>query len=91
MHVQYQSDKKPFPPAERLRNGGLAVLVSSLSRAPVDPDLPRAFYGALGAVGVMESLLAKALESKLKYYLRSYTRDQFKLTGRTVQLSNLGM
>lgn len=38
----------------------------------------------------METLLAKALESKLKYYLRSYSRDQFKLQGRTVQLSNLG-
>ncbi|CAI5510831.1 unnamed protein product [Closterium sp. Naga37s-1] len=38
----------------------------------------------------METLLAKALESKLKYYLRSYTRDQFRLQGRTVELSNLG-
>ncbi|GJP37722.1 hypothetical protein CLOM_g22146 [Closterium sp. NIES-68] len=39
----------------------------------------------------METLLAKALESKLKYYLRSYTRDQFRLQGRTVELSNLDL
>eukprot|EP00250_Pteridium_aquilinum_P021537 c25158_g2_i1 orf=3038-6676(+) len=39
----------------------------------------------------MESLLAKALESKLKYWLKSYTRDQFKLRGRTVQLCNLDL
>jgi hypothetical protein len=38
----------------------------------------------------MESLLAKALESKLKYWLKSFTRDQFKLKGRTVELCNLG-
>ncbi|XP_024515428.1 uncharacterized protein LOC112340731 [Selaginella moellendorffii] len=37
----------------------------------------------------MESLLARALESKLKYWLRSFTRDQFKLQGRSVQLHNL--
>ncbi|KAL9257867.1 Bridge-like lipid transfer protein family member 3B-like protein [Drosera capensis] len=37
----------------------------------------------------MESILARALESTLKYWLRSFTRDQFKLQGRTVQLSNL--
>ena len=39
----------------------------------------------------MESLLARALESKLKYWLKSFTRDQFKLKGRTVELCNLGM
>ena len=38
----------------------------------------------------MESLLARALESKLKYWLKSFTRDQFKLKGRTVELCNLG-
>lgn len=37
----------------------------------------------------MESLLARALESKLKYWLKSFTREQFKLQGRTVQLCNL--
>eukprot|EP00249_Psilotum_nudum_P020301 c27644_g1_i1 orf=1-315(-) len=37
----------------------------------------------------MESLLARALESKLRYWLRSFTREQFKLQGRTVQLCNL--
>eukprot|EP00850_Spirogloea_muscicola_P019215 SM000186S04133 [mRNA] locus=s186:152262:159568:+ [translate_table: standard] len=37
----------------------------------------------------MESLLAAALDSKLRYYLKTYSRDQFRLTGRTVQLSNL--
>lgn len=39
----------------------------------------------------MESLLARALESKLKYWLKSFTRDQFKLRGRTVQLCNLDL
>eukprot|EP00850_Spirogloea_muscicola_P005400 SM000024S07862 [mRNA] locus=s24:978272:985570:+ [translate_table: standard] len=37
----------------------------------------------------MESLLAAALDSKLRYYLKTYSRDQFRLNGRTVQLSNL--
>ncbi|KAI3675525.1 hypothetical protein L1987_85115 [Smallanthus sonchifolius] len=37
----------------------------------------------------MESILARALEYTLKYWLKSFTRDQFKLQGRTVQLSNL--
>ncbi|XP_057528384.1 uncharacterized protein LOC130807247 [Amaranthus tricolor] len=37
----------------------------------------------------MESILAKALEYTLKYWLKSFTRDQFKLQGRTAQLSNL--
>ena len=38
----------------------------------------------------MESILARALEYTLKYWLKSFSRDQFKLHGRTVQLSNLG-
>ncbi|KAM2718428.1 hypothetical protein EV1_030340 [Malus domestica] len=37
----------------------------------------------------MESILARALEYTLKYWLKSFCRDQFKLQGRTVQLSNL--
>ncbi|KAL4554897.1 hypothetical protein LXL04_037506 [Taraxacum kok-saghyz] len=37
----------------------------------------------------MESIIARALEYTLKYWLKSFTRDQFKLQGRTVQLSNL--
>lgn len=37
----------------------------------------------------MESILARALEYTLKYWLKSFTRDQFRLQGRTVQLSNL--
>ncbi|KAK9072288.1 hypothetical protein SSX86_008721 [Deinandra increscens subsp. villosa] len=37
----------------------------------------------------MESILARALEYTLKYWFKSFTRDQFKLQGRTVQLSNL--
>ncbi|GMH24967.1 hypothetical protein Nepgr_026810 [Nepenthes gracilis] len=37
----------------------------------------------------MESILARALEYTLKYWLKSFTRDQFKLQGRVVQLSNL--
>ncbi|XP_042402379.1 uncharacterized protein LOC121992231 isoform X1 [Zingiber officinale] len=37
----------------------------------------------------MESILARALEYTLKYWLKSFTRDQFKLQGRTAQLSNL--
>lgn len=37
----------------------------------------------------MESILARALEYTLKYWLNSFSRDQFKLQGRTVQLSNL--
>ncbi|KAL3639929.1 hypothetical protein CASFOL_014897 [Castilleja foliolosa] len=39
----------------------------------------------------MESILARALEYTLKYWLKSFSRDQFKLQGRTVQLSNLDM
>ncbi|KAL8144379.1 hypothetical protein V2J09_017411 [Rumex salicifolius] len=37
----------------------------------------------------MESILARALEYTLKYWLKSFSRDQFKLQGRKVQLSNL--
>ncbi|KAM7495534.1 hypothetical protein LguiB_030143 [Lonicera macranthoides] len=37
----------------------------------------------------MESILARALEYTLKYWLKSFTRDQFKLQGRIAQLSNL--
>ncbi|PKA53533.1 hypothetical protein AXF42_Ash009029 [Apostasia shenzhenica] len=37
----------------------------------------------------MESILARALEYTLKYWLKSFSRDQFKLQGRTAQLSNL--
>ena len=38
----------------------------------------------------MESIIARALEYTLKYWLKSFSRDQFKLQGRTAQLSNLG-
>ncbi|KAI3717883.1 hypothetical protein L1987_69791 [Smallanthus sonchifolius] len=37
----------------------------------------------------MESIMARALEYTLKYWFKSFSRDQFKLQGRTVQLSNL--
>ncbi|XP_052726420.1 uncharacterized protein LOC108334067 [Vigna angularis] len=37
----------------------------------------------------MESILGRALEYTLKYWLKSFSRDQFKLQGRTVHLSNL--
>ncbi|KAI9079900.1 hypothetical protein K1719_038146 [Acacia pycnantha] len=37
----------------------------------------------------MESISARALETTLKYGLKSFSKDQFKLQGRTVQLSNL--
>ncbi|KAK6946843.1 Vacuolar protein sorting-associated protein 13-like, N-terminal domain [Dillenia turbinata] len=37
----------------------------------------------------MESIIARALEYTLKYWLKSFSRDQFKLYGRTAQLSNL--
>ncbi|GLT72538.1 hypothetical protein SLA2020_444640 [Shorea laevis] len=37
----------------------------------------------------MESILALALEYTLKYWLKSFSRDQFKLQGHTAQLSNL--
>ncbi|XP_020235272.1 uncharacterized protein LOC109815090 [Cajanus cajan] len=37
----------------------------------------------------MESILGRALEYTLKYWLKSFTREQFKLQGRTVHLSNL--
>ncbi|KAF7003874.1 hypothetical protein CFC21_019151 [Triticum aestivum] len=37
----------------------------------------------------MESIIARALEYTLKYWLKSFTRDQFKLNGRTAELSNL--
>lgn len=38
----------------------------------------------------MESIIARALEYTLKYWLKSFSRDQFKLQGRTAQLYNLG-
>ncbi|CAN4104077.1 unnamed protein product [Withania somnifera] len=37
----------------------------------------------------MESIIARALEYTLKYWLKSFSRDQFKLQGCTAQLSNL--
>lgn len=37
----------------------------------------------------MESILARALEYTLKYWLKSFSRDQFKLQGGIVQLYNL--
>ncbi|XP_024976311.1 uncharacterized protein LOC112514213 [Cynara cardunculus var. scolymus] len=37
----------------------------------------------------MESIMAKALETTLKYWFKSFTRDQFKLQGHTVHLANL--
>ncbi|KAL9236361.1 hypothetical protein vseg_011041 [Gypsophila vaccaria] len=37
----------------------------------------------------MESIIARALEYTLKYWLKSFSRDQFKLHGRIAQLSNL--
>ncbi|KAL1346060.1 hypothetical protein HN51_019728 [Arachis hypogaea] len=37
----------------------------------------------------MESILARALEYTLKYWLKSFSREQFKLQGRTLSLSNL--
>ncbi|KAK9673983.1 hypothetical protein RND81_12G203200 [Saponaria officinalis] len=37
----------------------------------------------------MESIIARALEYTLKYWLKSFSRDQFKLNGRIAQLSNL--
>nr|GEV74475.1 hypothetical protein [Tanacetum cinerariifolium] len=37
----------------------------------------------------MESIMARALEYTLKYWLKSFSRDQFKLQGRTCQLSNI--
>ena len=38
----------------------------------------------------MQSIIARALEYTLKYWLKSFSRDQFKLNGRTAELSNLG-
>lgn len=38
----------------------------------------------------MESILAMALEYTLKYWLKSFSRDQFKFQGGIAQLSNLG-
>lgn len=38
----------------------------------------------------MESILGRALEYTLKYWLKSFSREQFKLQGRTAHLSNLG-
>ncbi|KAI4340058.1 hypothetical protein MLD38_024932 [Melastoma candidum] len=37
----------------------------------------------------MESIIARALEYTLRYWLKSFSRDQFKLQGRTALLSNL--
>lgn len=39
---------------------------------------------------LMEAIIARALEYTFKYWLKSFSRDQFKLQGRTAQLSNLG-
>ncbi|KAH1143019.1 hypothetical protein GLYMA_12G135700v4 [Glycine max] len=39
----------------------------------------------------MESILGRALEYTLKHWLKSFSRDQFKLQGRTVQLYNLDL
>nr|GLL22599.1 uncharacterized protein LOC109188219 isoform X1 [Ipomoea trifida] len=39
----------------------------------------------------MESIIARALEYTLKYWLKSFSRDQFKLQGRTAQLYNLDL
>ncbi len=38
----------------------------------------------------MESLLLRALESTLRYWLKTFSRDQFKLRGRSIHLHNLG-
>lgn len=46
--------------------------------------------GSRGAGESMESIIARALEYTLKYWLKSFSRDQFKLNGRTAELSNLG-
>ncbi|KAI9077043.1 hypothetical protein K1719_040999 [Acacia pycnantha] len=39
----------------------------------------------------MESILARALEYTLKYWLKYFSRDRFKLQGRIMQLSNLDL
>ncbi len=39
---------------------------------------------------MMESLLLRALESTLRYWLKTFSRDQFKLRGRSIHLHNLG-
>ncbi|TXG67377.1 hypothetical protein EZV62_008652 [Acer yangbiense] len=39
----------------------------------------------------MESIIARALEYTLKYWLKSFSREQFKLQGRVAQLSNLDL
>ena len=48
------------------------------------------YFSKLREINKMESILARALEYTLKYWLKSFSRDQFKLQGRTAQLSNLG-
>ncbi|KAL2636205.1 hypothetical protein R1flu_007684 [Riccia fluitans] len=39
----------------------------------------------------MEAILARGLEPKLKYWLRSFSRDQLRLQGRSVHLYNLDL
>lgn len=58
---------------------------ATVERSPAPPH-----RSAIFSRFKMESILARALEYTLGYWLKSFTRDQFKLQGRTVQLSNLG-
>ncbi|KAK3199472.1 hypothetical protein Dsin_022887 [Dipteronia sinensis] len=39
----------------------------------------------------MEAIIARALEYTLKYWLKSFSREQFKLQGRVAQLYNLDL
>jgi hypothetical protein len=38
----------------------------------------------------MESVIAWALEDKLSYWIKAFSREQLRLRGRTAQLSNVG-
>lgn len=64
---------------------------ATVERSPAPPHSTHSEYRSAILSGFkMESILARALEYTLGYWLKSFTRDQFKLQGRTVQLSNLG-
>lgn len=82
----FQSQAQSFIPTPKI------LSISARSTTSLLHSLLRGAAGAFWNEGdpPMESILARALEYTLKYWLKSFSRDQFKLQGRTAQLSNLG-
>ncbi|RDX88503.1 hypothetical protein CR513_29891, partial [Mucuna pruriens] len=67
------------------------TLDHDLCNAHIVSDVSEGSRSGFSRSSGMESIMARALESTLKYWLKSFSRDQFKLQGRTVQLSNLDL